>query len=90
MLRGIELEDGVAKVDKYRVVDSTPQAALVEIVIHEGRNRIVRRLFEAVGHPVTRLVRTQIGPIRLGDLKPGKTRVLSKPEVGSLMTQVGM
>jgi 23S rRNA pseudouridine2605 synthase len=90
MLHGIELDDGVAKVDRYRVVDSTPQAALVEIVLHEGRNRIVRRLFEAAGHPVTRLVRTQIGPIRLGDLKPGKTRVLSKPEVGSLMTQVGM
>ncbi|WNB87478.1 pseudouridine synthase [Cellulomonas sp. ATA003] len=90
MLHGIELEDGIAKVDRYRVVDTTPGAALVEIVLHEGRNRIVRRLFEAVGHPVDRLVRTQIGPIRLGDLKPGKTRVLSKPEVGSLMTQVGM
>ncbi len=90
MLRGIELEDGVARVDRFRIVDSTPQAALVEVVLHEGRNRIVRRLFEAVGHPVTRLVRTQIGPIRLGDLKPGRTRVLSKPEVGSLMTLVGM
>jgi 23S rRNA pseudouridine2605 synthase len=90
MLRGVELEDGVARVDRYRIVDSTPNAALVEVVLHEGRNRIVRRLFEAVGHPVNRLVRTQIGPIRLGDLKPGKTRVLSKTEVGSLMTQVGM
>lgn len=90
MLHGIELEDGIAKVDHYRVVDSTPQAALVEVVLHEGRNRIVRRMFEAVGHPVTRLVRTQIGPIRLGDLRVGKTRVLSQTEVGSLMSQVGM
>ena len=90
MLHGIMLEDGIAKVDRYHIVDSTPQAALIEIVLHEGRNRIVRRLFEEVGHPVSRLVRTQIGPIRLGDLRTGTTRVLSQPEVGSLMTTVGM
>ena len=90
MLHGIMLDDGVAKVDRYHIVDSTPQAALIEIVLHEGRNRIVRRLFEEVGHPVTRLVRTQIGPIRLGDLRSGTTRVLSQPEVGSLMSTVGM
>lgn len=90
MLHGIMLEDGIAKVDSYRIIDSTPQAALVEIVIHEGRNRIVRRLFEEVGHPVTRLVRTQIGPIRLGALRTGTTRVLGQPEVGSLMSLVGM
>ncbi len=90
MLHGVELEDGLAKVDRYRIVDSTPQAALIEVVLHEGRNRIVRRMFEEVGHPVTRLVRTQVGPIKLGDLRPGKTRVLGKEELGSLMTQVGM
>ena len=90
MLHGIMLEDGIAKVDRYHIVDSTPQAALIEIVLHEGRNRIVRRLFEEVGHPVSRLVRTQIGPIKLGDLRTGTTRVLSQPEVGSLMAQVGM
>ena len=90
MLHGIMLEDGIAKVDRYHIVDSTPQAALIEIVLHEGRNRIVRRLFEEVGHPVSRLVRTQIGPIRLGDLRTGVTRVLSQPEVGSLMSMVGM
>lgn len=90
MLHGVALEDGLAKVDRYRIVDSTPQAALIEVVLHEGRNRIVRRMFEEVGHPVTRLVRTQVGPIKLGDLRPGKTRVLGKEELGSLMTQVGM
>ena len=90
MLHGIMLEDGIAKVDRYHIVDSTPQAALIEIVLHEGRNRIVRRLFEELGHPVNRLVRTQIGPIRLGDQRVGTTRVLSQPEVGSLMALVGM
>jgi 23S rRNA pseudouridine2605 synthase len=59
-------------------------------VLHEGRNRVVRRLMDEVGHPVTKLVRTRIGPIRLGDLRPGRTRVLSKTELGSLMTSVGM
>ena len=90
LIKGVELEDGLAKVDKFQIVQTTPQASLVEIELHEGRNRIVRRIFDEVGYPVTQLVRTQIGPIRLGDLKPGRTRVLSKTEVGSLMTRVGM
>jgi 23S rRNA pseudouridine2605 synthase len=90
LLKGVELEDGLAKIDKFQIVQTTPQASLVEIELHEGRNRIVRRIFDEVGYPVTQLVRTQIGPIRLGDLKPGRTRVLSKTEVGSLMTRVGM
>jgi len=90
LLRGIELEDGPASFASYKVVDQTPQATLVEVVLHEGRNRIVRRLFDEVGHPVMQLVRTQIGPIRLGDLKSGRTRVLGKTEVGTLMAQVGM
>ncbi|WP_448060942.1 pseudouridine synthase [Cellulomonas hominis] len=88
--RGIELDDGPVVLDAFRLVDATPQQSLVEVVLHEGRNRIVRRIFEEVGYPVTRLVRTQIGPIRLGDLRPGRTRVLGKTELGSLMSQVGM
>ncbi|VTR76291.1 pseudouridine synthase [Cellulomonas hominis] len=88
--KGIELEDGVVAVDDFRLIDQTPQASLVEIVLHEGRNRVVRRLLEEVGYPVTRLLRVQIGPIKLGDLPPGRTRVLGKAEVGSLMTSVGM
>ncbi len=90
LLRGVELEDGPASFASYKLVDQTPQATLVEVVLHEGRNRIVRRLFDEVGHPVMQLVRTQIGPIRLGDLKSGRTRVLGKTEVGTLMAQVGM
>ncbi|MBI9114886.1 pseudouridine synthase [Sanguibacter suaedae] len=90
MLHGVELEDGVAQVDRYRVVDSTPQASLVEVELHAGRNRIVRRMFEQVGFPVTRLVRTRIGPVRLGDLRPGRVRVLGQTELGSLMSDVGL
>ena len=87
---GVELDDGPAKVDSFKVVDARPGKALLEIVLHEGRNHIVRRMLEAAGHPVEQLVRTQIGPIRLGDLRSGRTRVLGRAEVASLMKAVGM
>jgi 23S rRNA pseudouridine2605 synthase len=89
-LHGIELEDGVARADAYRVVDQVPEATMIEIVLHSGRNRVVRRMFEEVGHPVTRLVRTRIGPIALGNLRPGTTRVLGRTELGTLMSAVGL
>ncbi len=90
MQKGIELEDGFVQADKVTIVQSVSHASLVEITLHEGKNRIVRRMFDEVGHPVTRLVRTKIGPIRLGDLKPGRTRVLGKTELGTLMSQAGL
>jgi 23S rRNA pseudouridine2605 synthase len=90
MLKGFELEDGWAELDRFKLIDSTPMESLIEVQLHSGRNRIVRRMFEEVGHPVTRLVRTQIGPIKIGDLKQGRYRVLGKVELGSLMKIVGM
>ncbi|HWS58814.1 MAG TPA: pseudouridine synthase [Actinotalea sp.] len=87
---GIELDDGPVTVDDYTLIDATGGASMVEVVLHEGRNRVVRRMFDAVGHPVTRLVRTQVGPVRLGDLRPGRTRVLGRTELGSLMSAVGL
>jgi 23S rRNA pseudouridine2605 synthase len=89
LLAGVELEDGPAKVDAFKLVDAVQRTALIEVVIHEGRKHIVRRLFEEVGHPVNRLVRTAIGPIRLGDLKPGRTRRLTNAEVAALFKAVG-
>lgn len=90
MLKGFDLEDGWAELDRYRVVDATPLESLIEVQLHSGRNRIVRRMFEEVGHPVTRLVRTQIGPVKIGDLKQGRYRVLGKVELGTLMNSVGL
>jgi 23S rRNA pseudouridine2605 synthase len=90
LLAGIELEDGPVKADRFRVVDTVAPRALVEVVIHEGRNRIVRRMLETVGHPVRRLVRTGIGPVRLGDLRPGTYRRLAAAEVGALYRAVGL
>jgi 23S rRNA pseudouridine2605 synthase len=83
---GVMLDDGMARVDDYRVVDTVKRAALVEVVLHEGRKHIVRRMFEEVGHPVQRLVRTAVGPVRLGGLKPGAVRRLTRAEVAALFT----
>ncbi len=87
---GVQLDDGPAKVDSFRVVDSRPGKALVELVIHEGRKHIVRRLLDAVGHPVLTLVRTQVGPVLIGDVKPGKWRVLNSAEVAALYKAAGL
>ncbi len=89
LLAGVELDDGPAKFDAFRVLDAVDRIALVEVVLHEGRKRIVRRMFDEVGYPVSRLVRTAIGPIRLGDMKPGRTRRLNQGEVGALFKAVG-
>jgi 23S rRNA pseudouridine2605 synthase len=89
LLKGVELEDGPAKADAFKLVDAFGRTALIEIVLHEGRKHIVRRMFEEVGHPVSRLIRTAIGPIRLGDLKPGRTRRLTNAEVAALFKSVG-
>ncbi|MBW3607767.1 MAG: hypothetical protein KY463_05330, partial [Actinobacteria bacterium] len=77
----VELEDGRTKPAQVSIVERVPGGTLVEIVITEGRNRQVRRMFEAVGHPVKRLVRRAIGPLELGRLKPGTYRKLSPVEV---------
>ena len=87
---GVELEDGPVTVDSFRLVDSRPGRALVEVVLHEGRNHIVRRLLAEVGHPVEQLVRTRIGPVVLGDMLPGRSRALARPELGRLMADVGL
>lgn len=86
---GVELEDGPAKVDSFRLVDTLGKTAQIEITLHEGRKHIVRRMMDAVGHPVSRLIRTAVGPIRLGDMRPGGFRHLSNAEVAALFKSVG-
>jgi 23S rRNA pseudouridine2605 synthase len=90
LTQGVELEDGVARMDAVRVVDSVPGRTMLEVVLHSGRNRVVRRMLDEVGYPVKRLVRTRIGPIALGDLKVGRTRVLGRVELGTLMGAVDL
>ena len=87
---GVDLDDGPARADSFRPVGRSGARVLVEVVLHEGRNRIVRRMLEAVGHPVERLVRTAVGPIPLGDLRPGKVRRLGTDEVRKLYAAAGL
>lgn len=86
LTRGIELEDGPIAADKARLLDASGSSSLVELTLHSGRNRIVRRMMAAVGHPVQELVRRQFGPLHLGTLPAGRARELTTMERGALLT----
>ena len=88
--QGVELEDGLVQVDSFRLVSQVGSRVMVEVKLHEGRKHVVRRMLTEVGHPVTQLVRTDLGPISLGNLKPGKQRKLSQQEIGALSRAVGL
>ncbi|MCI0158340.1 rRNA pseudouridine synthase [Leifsonia shinshuensis] len=88
LTKGVELEDGPIAADKARLLQSRSGGgdSLVELTLHSGRNRIVRRMMAEVGHPVIELVRRQFGPLHLGTLKVGAMRDLTKDELGALLT----
>ncbi len=87
LTRGVELEDGPIAADKARILGQAGATeTMVEVTLHSGRNRIVRRMLEEVGHPVIDLVRRQFGPLHLGTLAPGEIRDLTKIELGALLT----
>ncbi|WP_233493597.1 pseudouridine synthase [Desertihabitans brevis] len=88
--KGVTLEDGRVRPDRVRLVDTTADRSLVQISLHEGRNRIVRRMMDTVGHPVNQLSRTAIGPVRLGRLPVGEHRELTREELGALLDLVGL
>jgi 23S rRNA pseudouridine2605 synthase len=86
---GVELADGPVKADRVSVVQRLGDRSLVRITLHSGRNRVVRRMFDAVGHPVRKLSRIAIGPVRLGELKSGAVRDLTREELGALFDLAG-
>jgi len=86
LTKGIELEDGPIAADKARLLDTSGETSLVELTLHSGRNRIVRRMMSEVGHPVVELVRRQFGPLHLGTLPAGRARELTTVERGALLT----
>jgi 23S rRNA pseudouridine2605 synthase len=88
--KGVELEDGLAKPVRVRVVAGSGRRRMIEVGLVEGRNREVRRLLEAVGAPVRRLVRTAVGPIRLTGLAPGEYRALRPDEIRGLYQATGL
>jgi 23S rRNA pseudouridine2605 synthase len=88
LLAGVTLDDGPVTVSSVKLVGgqgSARDGSILELVIHEGRNRIVRRLLDEVGHPVRRLSRTAIGPVMLGELRVGEMRELGNDELGALL-----
>jgi 23S rRNA pseudouridine2605 synthase len=87
---GIVIEDRAVEVTSCLLVGTTNDNSVVELTIHEGRNRIIRRLFDEVGHPVVDLVRTQVGPVKLGALKSGHLREITNKELGKLYNAVGL
>jgi len=87
---GVALDDGPVRCDTARVMNQTDERSLIELTIREGRNRIVRRMMDAVGHPVIALVRTQVGPIRLGQQSPGILREITGRELGALYAAVDL
>lgn len=87
---GVVIDDRPVDVAAAHVVQQEGGRTLVELTIHEGRNRIVRRLFDELGHPVTDLVRTQVGALHLGGLKPGQMRQLSSAELRQLYAAAGL
>jgi pseudouridine synthase len=81
---GMMLTEGHTGPTKVRAMKEGDETSLVEITVHAGRKRMVRRMFEAVGHHVVALRRTRIGPLGLGNLKPGDWRALTQQEVARL------
>lgn len=88
--KGVELEDGLSRFDNVKIIGTNGEKTILEIAIHSGKNRIIRRTFDALGFEVKELSRVQFGPIKLGEMKLAKTRVLTNPEVSSLEKAVGL
>ena len=87
---GILLEDGPVAADSVSIDQAEADRSMLTLTLHEGRNRIVRRMFDAVGHPVRRLTRTSVGPVRLAGLRSGQMRELTRAELGPLLDSVGL
>jgi 23S rRNA pseudouridine2605 synthase len=85
--QGVDLDDGPARAESARLVDSGPGRSMVEMVMMEGRNREVRRMLETVGFPVTRLVRTAIGGLSDPELRPGAYRRLTAADIQRMLRQ---
>lgn len=90
LLRGVDLEDGLARADQAEIIRSGPETSVLRLALTQGRKREIRRMCEAVGHPVQRLRRVAIGPLRLGTLAPAEWRRLSASEVKVLRRRAGL
>jgi len=85
--RGVKLRDGMTHPADVDLIKALKANSWWKVVVTEGRNRLVRRMFEKTGHPVLRLRRVKYGSVKLGDLKPGQYRYLNREEVDSLLSR---
>jgi 23S rRNA pseudouridine2605 synthase len=90
LVRGVELDDGPARAVAARLHAQAAGRAAIRVTMVEGRKREVRRMLDAVGMPVTRLIRVRVGPIRLGGLAPGAVRELDVDEIRGLFRASGV
>ena len=90
LAEGVELEDGMTSPAAARIIDANAQQSVLELTIHEGRNRQVRRMCDAIGHPVLELVRTKYGPLTLAGLAPGASRPMTDAEIRRLRKAAGL
>lgn len=92
LTKGVTLEDGRVSADKVKLVSRSPhtERTLLEVTLHSGANRVVRRMLDSVGHPVRKLSRTAFGPVRLGRLAIGETREITREELGALLDAAKM
>ncbi len=88
--RGVPVDGRPVQIRRLEALRTEPEGTVYRVVIHEGRNRIIRRVFERVGYPVLRLHRVRVGPVSLGDLPPGRWRDLTPEELGALRRAVGL
>ncbi|MBU1219796.1 rRNA pseudouridine synthase [Myxococcota bacterium] len=87
---GVDLPDGKTRPARVEIVKVLQKNTWLRITVQEGRNHLVRKIFEHFGHDVIRLVRTQIGSIKLGTLQEGKYRYLNKPDIAKLKREAGL
>lgn len=85
---GILLEDGKTAPAEFKVVESNPDNTTLKVVLREGRKRQIRRMFEARGHRVERLIRVRLGPLTLGRLRSGESKILDQEEVAAFRAAV--
>ncbi len=88
LTKGVVHDGETLRADSVRVLSANNSGSLLEIELSEGRNRELRRMFEALGRAVTKLQRTQIGPVKLGEMPPGRWRTLTEPEIKSLLPKL--
>lgn len=88
--KGVSLDDGLVRPDRVKLVTRGNERTLVQITLHSGANRVVRRMLDAVGFPVRKLSRIAFGPVRLGVLPVGETRELTREELGALLDAAGL